>query len=52
MLARERLHAELWVPEPELDEVAADVERELAAVEAAALQASFPEPEAFPEFKS
>ena len=32
--------------------VAADVERELAGVEQAALAAPFPEPEPFPEFKS
>ena len=52
VLARERLQSELGVPESELDEVAADVERELAAVEEAALRAPFPEPEPFPEFKS
>ena len=52
VVAGERLRDELHVPEAELDEVAADVERELAEVEQAALRAPFPEPEPFPEFKS
>jgi len=52
VVARERLRDELHVPEAELDEVAAGVERELAEVEQTALQAPFPEPEPFPEFKS
>ncbi len=52
VVALERLRDELGVPEAELDEVAAGVERELGEVEQAALQAPFPEPEPFPEFKS
>ena len=52
VVARERLRDELHVPEAELDEVAAGVERELTEVEQAGLQAPFPEPEPFPEFKS
>jgi TPP-dependent pyruvate/acetoin dehydrogenase alpha subunit len=52
VLARERLRTELGVPEEQLEDIAADVERELVEVEQAALAAPFPEPEPFPEFKS
>ena len=51
VLARGRLHDELGVSEDSLEAIADDVERELSAVEAAALAAPFPEPAPFPEFK-
>ena len=52
VVARERLRDELDVPEAELQGVATDVERELDEVEQSALEAPFPQPEPFPEFKS
>jgi TPP-dependent pyruvate/acetoin dehydrogenase alpha subunit len=52
VIARARLHDEFGVSEDSLEAIADDVERELSAVEAAALAAPFPEPAPFPEFKA
>jgi TPP-dependent pyruvate/acetoin dehydrogenase alpha subunit len=52
VLARARLHDELGMSEDALESIADDVERELAAVEAAALAGPFPEPAPFPEFRT
>ncbi len=51
LLAERRLREELQVSDGELRELSADVERELAEAEEAALAAPFPEPAPFPEFK-
>ncbi len=52
VVAENRLRDELGVPAEKLQEIVADVERELAEVEQAALAAPFPEPFETPEFKS
>jgi TPP-dependent pyruvate/acetoin dehydrogenase alpha subunit len=51
LVAERRLAEEHAVTATRLEEVADDVERELAEVEQAALAAPFPEPAAFSEFK-
>ena len=51
LVAERRLAEEHAVTAERLEEVANDVERELAEVEQAALAASFPEPAAYSEFK-
>ena len=51
VLAERRLADDLGMPAERLREVAEDVERELGDVERAALEAPFPEPKTFPEFK-
>jgi TPP-dependent pyruvate/acetoin dehydrogenase alpha subunit len=52
VVAESRLRGELNVPAEQLAEIVADVERELAEVEQAALAAPFPEPFTTSEFKS
>ncbi len=52
VVAENRLRDELGVPAEKLQEIVADVERELAEVEQSALAAPFPEPFETPEFKS
>jgi TPP-dependent pyruvate/acetoin dehydrogenase alpha subunit len=51
LVAEQRLGAELGATAEQLQEVAADVERELQEVEAAALTAPFPDQAVFTEFK-
>jgi len=51
VLAERRLADDLGVAAERLQEMAEDVERELGEAERAALEAPFPEPKAFPEFK-
>jgi len=51
VVAERRLADEFRVTAERLREVGEDVERELGDVERAALEAPFPEPRAFPEFK-
>ena len=51
LVAERHLAEERAVTAERLEEVADDVERELAAVEQAALAAPFPEPAAYSEFK-